>query len=194
MKLTVSTRDGPVAHGEEVDEPGAADVHSAIARLDGAGCSEASLTNDMPFSYITAAGGPHLYLVTGETAGGKILQLTDPGADSAPVSLVCGGQRSTFARHDLVGPQAAAAVLIRFLDAGDYDHSFPGASPERGRGIGRSSGPLRPRRAARPRVGTRRSRRALLSERTRTHTRGAPTSASGITRALAAVRGTLRSR
>ena len=125
MKLTVSTWDGPVAYGEDVEEPGAVDTRSAIARLDGAGCSEASLTNEMPFGYVTAAGGPHLYLVTGETAGGEILQLTDPGADSAPVSLVCGGQRSTFARHDLVGRQAAAAALIRFLDAGDYDRELP---------------------------------------------------------------------
>jgi hypothetical protein len=125
MKLTVNTWDGPVARGEEVEEPGVADIRAAIARLDGVGCSEASLTSEMPFSYVTAAGGPHLYLVTGETASGEILQLTDPGAGSAPVSLVCGGQRSTFARHDLVGPQAAAAVLIRFLDAGDFDRELP---------------------------------------------------------------------
>ncbi|HTJ67411.1 MAG TPA: hypothetical protein VL551_07780 [Actinospica sp.] len=121
MRLTVNTWSGPVLHSDETEDPAAVDVHAAIARLDGAACSEASLTREMPFSHLTAAGGPDLYLVTGETAAGEILHLTDPHAGNAPVSLVCGGQLSEFARHDLVGRDRAAAALIRFLDAGDYD-------------------------------------------------------------------------
>lgn len=125
MKLTVNTWDGPVVHSDELDAPTAADVRAAIARLDGAACTEVSLTQEEPFAYFTAAGGPERYLVTGETAEQDILQLTDPDAGDENVPLVAGGQLADFARHGLVDRAAAAGVLTRFLEDGDYDTSLP---------------------------------------------------------------------
>ena len=116
MKLTVSTWNGPLARH---DDPRAAKVHAAIARLDGAGCTEVSLARNDPFACVIAAGRPRLYLVTGKSPDGEILQLIDPDAgqeDAAleTVSLVCGGQRADFARRDLVEREAATAILLRF--------------------------------------------------------------------------------
>lgn len=91
MKLVVNTWDGPILRADENDAPTAADVQSAIARLDGVGCTEVSLIRDEPFTYFTVAGGPELYLVTGETADEEILQLTDPNAGDVRILLVCGG-------------------------------------------------------------------------------------------------------
>lgn len=125
MNLTVNTWDGPIVHSDENNAPTAADIQAAVARLDGAATSEVTLTREEPFTYFTVAGGPELYLVTGETADEEILQLTSPGAGDETVPLVCGGQLADFARHDLVDREAATRVLSRFLESEDHDTSLP---------------------------------------------------------------------
>ena len=125
MELTVSTWDGPVVRSDETDDPVAEDVQAAIGRLDGHACSEVSLSEEDPFAYITISGGPELYLVTGETADEKILQLTEPGGGDEAISLVTGGQLASYARHDLVTKETATAVALRFLEHGDYDPALP---------------------------------------------------------------------
>jgi hypothetical protein len=92
--LVVNTWHGSIAHVDANDAPTTADVQAAIARLDGAACTEVSLTQDEPFAHFTVAGGPELYLVTGESADDQILRLTDRDAGGATVPLVCGGQRA----------------------------------------------------------------------------------------------------
>jgi Immunity protein Imm1 len=124
VKLTVNTWDGPIVHSDENEAPTPDDIRAAVARLDGAACTEVSLTQDEPFAYFTAAGGPDLYLVTGETADEEILQLTTPDAGDDTIPLVCGGQLADFARHDLVDREAATRVLTRFLNSGDHDASL----------------------------------------------------------------------
>jgi hypothetical protein len=123
--LSVFTWDGPVVRADESDAPTVADVHAAIARLDGVACTEVSLARVEPFTYFTAAGGPKLYLVTGETADEEILQLTDPDSSGVTIPLICGGQLAAFARHDLVDRDAATRVFVRFLEDGDHDASLP---------------------------------------------------------------------
>jgi len=125
VKLTINTWDGPVLRSDEIDAPTPADVRAAIARLDGAACTEVSLTQDKSFAYFTAAGGPELYLVTGETANEDILQLTEADAGDKAIAVVCGGQLADFARHDLVDRGAATAVLLRFLEHGNHDTLLP---------------------------------------------------------------------
>lgn len=125
MNLTVNTWDGPMVHSDENNGPTAADIQAAVARLDGAATSEVTLTQEDPFAYFTVAGGPELYLVTGETANEEILQLTNPGAGNEIVPLVCGGQLADFAQHDLVDREAATRILTRFLESGDHDTSLP---------------------------------------------------------------------
>lgn len=122
--LVVNTWGGSIVQIDANNAPTTADVQAAIARLDGAACTEVSLTQDKPFAYFTVAGGPELYLLTGESADEEILQLTDPDAGGAIVSLVCGGQRADFARRELVDRDVATRVLIRFLEGGDYDASL----------------------------------------------------------------------
>lgn len=123
--MAVSTWRGPLVHSDEIGTPTAADLRSAIARLDGAVCTELSLSSDEPFAYFTVSGGPELYLVSGETAAGDLLQLTEPAAADAAIALVCGGQLAHFARRDLVRREAAFGVLARFLAHGDHDASLP---------------------------------------------------------------------
>jgi hypothetical protein len=124
VNLTVKTWDGPIVHCVDNDAPTTADIKAAIARLDGAACSEVSLTQEDPFAYFTVGGGPELYLVTGATEDEEFLQLTEPGAGDETVPLVCGGQFADFARHDLVDRGAATRVLTRFLEVGDHDTSL----------------------------------------------------------------------
>ena len=124
MELTAYTWDGPIMHSDEIDAPTVVDIQAAIVRLDGAACTEVSLTRDEPSAYFTAAGGPEHYLVTGKTADNLIIQLTSPDAGDETVRLACGGQLAELARHDLVDRESATRVLIRFLKNGDYDSSL----------------------------------------------------------------------
>lgn len=123
VKLQVDTWKGPDRHSEEKDQPAAADVEAAIARRDGG--TDVFLDQEDPFAYVAVSGGPDLYLVTGETSDGKILQLTDPGTGDAPVRLVVGGQSAEYPRHSLVSEEQATEVAIRFLEHADYDPALP---------------------------------------------------------------------
>ncbi len=125
MQLTINTWDGPILHSDEIDDPTAGDVATALDRLDGAATSEISLTQDEPFAQFTVGGGPDLFLVTGETPEEEILQLTTPDAPDEAVSLVTGGQVAEFKRHDLVTRERALAALQRFLAGEPHDPTLP---------------------------------------------------------------------
>ncbi|MFB6951508.1 hypothetical protein ACFC7A_10865 [Streptomyces niveus] len=73
------------------------------------------MTEDEPFRYLSVAGGPDLFLVTGESADGEILQLTEPGAGSEQIQLVCGGQAGVFERSALVSQATAISAVSEFL-------------------------------------------------------------------------------
>ncbi|WP_231155549.1 MULTISPECIES: hypothetical protein [unclassified Streptomyces] len=73
------------------------------------------MTEDEPFRYLSVAGGPNLYLVTGESVEGEILQLTEPGAGSEQIELVCGGQMGLFERSSLVTQAEAIGAVSEFL-------------------------------------------------------------------------------
>ncbi|MBR7827781.1 hypothetical protein KDK95_15790 [Actinospica sp. MGRD01-02] len=123
MILTVCTWNGPFADCDEINGPCLETVRAAIARLDGETCTEVTLTHNEPFAYIAAAGGPELYLVTGETIDEEIFQVTDPDAPEGSVVMVCGGQRAEFARRDLVNRDTALRAFTQFLR--DHDPAPP---------------------------------------------------------------------
>ncbi|WP_374116645.1 hypothetical protein [Streptomyces gilvus] len=74
------------------------------------------MSEDEPFRYLSVAGGPELYLVTGEGADGEILQLHEPAAGSQSVELVCGGQMGVFPRRDLVTREQVHSAVSDFLN------------------------------------------------------------------------------
>lgn len=125
MRLSVNTWRGPDVHSEETDEPVVEDIRAAITSLDEGASREVCLTQDEPYAYINISGGPELYLVTGETPDEKILQLTEPDGGKEETLLVTGGQLASYARHDLVTGEKAAAVAVRFLEHRDYDPALP---------------------------------------------------------------------
>lgn len=114
MKLAGDNREGVKANSWESADPAPAEITEAIDRLDGQRYTEVSISEDDPWRYLTVAGGPDLYLVTGETGDEKILQLLDPKAGAETVSLVAGGQKGEFQRRQLVDRAAALAAVEEF--------------------------------------------------------------------------------
>ncbi len=115
ITLAGDDRDGTRTRDWEVESPAPEDITQAVAGLDGSRRTEVSVTEDEPFRYLSIGGGPDLFLVTGESVDGQILQLRDPAAGAAEVRLVCGGQLGVFERSDLVTFDQAAAALADFL-------------------------------------------------------------------------------
>ncbi|NRQ37998.1 hypothetical protein HII36_40140 [Nonomuraea sp. NN258] len=113
--LAGDDRTGVLSGDWEVADPGEERIAEAVGALDGQRRTEVSVTDDEPFRYLSVAGGPHLYLVTGESADGEILQLTEPGAGREEARLVCGGQLGVFERSGLVTREAALAAVADFL-------------------------------------------------------------------------------
>jgi hypothetical protein len=116
MTLSGDRIAGVHANHWEIADPSPEQITESVDQLDGSVRTEISVSEDEPFRYLSVAGGPRLFLVTGETPDGDILQLRDADAGSEQVSLVCGGQRGVFARSDLVARDAAVSAVVDFLD------------------------------------------------------------------------------
>ncbi|WP_406477747.1 hypothetical protein [Streptomyces sp. NBC_01615] len=115
ITLAGDERDGSKTRDWEVENPELERITRSIADLDGHRLTEISVTEDEPFRYLSIAGGPDLYLVTGESANGEILQMKDPEAGSEQVQLVCGGQMGVFERSALVTQAQAVGAVSEFL-------------------------------------------------------------------------------
>lgn len=115
ITLAGDDRDGSRTRDWEVENPELERIVRSIADLDGRRLTEISVTEDEPFRYLSVAGGPDLYLVTGESADGEILQLKEPGAGSEQIQLVCGGQMGAFERSALVTQAKAIGAVSEFL-------------------------------------------------------------------------------
>jgi hypothetical protein len=115
IRLAGDERSGSKTNDWEVENPTLERVSESIADLDGRRRTETSITDDDPFRYLSIAGGPDLYLVTGESADGDILQLKEPGSGSHEVKLVCGGQLGNFERSELVTRELALRAVVDFL-------------------------------------------------------------------------------
>ncbi|MGW4349369.1 hypothetical protein GTY75_20200 [Streptomyces sp. SID8381] len=115
ITLAGDDRDGSKTRDWEVEDPQLERIIRSIADLDGNRFTEISVTEDEPFRYLSVAGGPDLYLVTGESADGEILQLTEPDAGSEQIELVCGGQMGLFERSSLVTQDQAIGAVSEFL-------------------------------------------------------------------------------
>ena len=115
ITLAGDERDGSRTRDWEVENPRLERITRSIADLDGHRRTEISVTEDEPFRYLSVSGGPELYLVTGESADGEILQLKDLEAGSEQVQLVCGGQAGVFERSSLITQAQAISAVSEFL-------------------------------------------------------------------------------
>ncbi|WP_131816056.1 hypothetical protein [Streptomyces sp. 3213.3] len=115
IRLAGDDRDGSKTRDWEVDNPELERIIRSVADLDGDRLTEISVTEDEPFRYLSVAGGPDLYLVTGESVHGEILQLTEPDAGSEQIELVCGGQMGLFERSSLVTQAQAIDAVSEFV-------------------------------------------------------------------------------
>lgn len=116
IRLAGDNRVGSKTLDWEVENPTLGRISESIVNLDGRQHTETSVTEDDPFRYLSIAGGPDLYLVTGESEDGQILQLKEPDSGSQEVSLVCGGQLGVFERSDLVTQELAIRAVSDFLN------------------------------------------------------------------------------
>ncbi|MFD3504364.1 hypothetical protein ACFWWT_40430 [Streptomyces sp. NPDC058676] len=115
IRLAGDDRGGSKTCDWEVENPTPERIAQSIADLDGTRWTEVSVTEDDPFRYLSIAGGPDLFLVTGESVDGEILQLKNPESVSDEVRLVCGGQMGIFERSDLVDRDQAVEAVSEFL-------------------------------------------------------------------------------
>lgn len=116
ITLAGDDRTGSKTQDWETENPTLERISRAIAELDGNRYTEVSVTEDEPFRYLSVAGGPDLFLVTGESADGEILQMKDTEAGTGEIRLVCGGQLGIFERSDLVSRDKAVGAVSKFLD------------------------------------------------------------------------------
>ena len=116
IRLAGDDRDGPKTRDWEVENPTPERISQSIADLDGSRWTEVSVTEDDPFRYLSIAGGPDLFLVTGESPDGEIIQLRNLESGSEEVRLVCGGQMGIFERSDLVDRDQAVEAVSEFLN------------------------------------------------------------------------------
>lgn len=116
MRLSLDTREGVHATFDETADPTREQIFDAVDRLDGKQHTEVSLRRDEPFEYLSIAGGPDLFLVSGEARDGAFVQLHNPAAEEGTVNLVCGGQASDFALRDVVGRGQLGTAVDQFFD------------------------------------------------------------------------------
>jgi len=115
IRLAGDDRSGVKTQDWEVENPTVERISQSINRLNGSRWTEVTLTAEDPFRYIAIAGGPDLFLVTGELDDGAIIQLRDSESVMQEVELVCGGQMGVFKRSDLVGRDKAGRAVLEFL-------------------------------------------------------------------------------
>ncbi|MGW0945848.1 hypothetical protein ACWD4O_25315 [Streptomyces sp. NPDC002623] len=116
IRLVGDDRHGSKTRDWEVENPTLERISQSIADLDGSRWTEVSVTDDDPFRYLSIAGGPDLFLVTGESPDGEIIQLKNPECSEEEVRLVCGGQMGIFQRSDLVDRDQAVEAVSEFLN------------------------------------------------------------------------------
>lgn len=98
------------------EEPDKELIHESIRCLDGKVRTVVTVSIDEPYRYLSVAGGPNLFLVTGERSDESIINLKNLPAGVGEVDLVCGGQVAAFELAQLVGVEAALAAVNAFID------------------------------------------------------------------------------
>ena len=116
MILEGDTWSGSHDLGWETADPTLDDIRNAIVRLDGRIFTEVVVRSADRLRYLSVAGGPDLFLVTGELEDASLLHLLSRDAGDFPVSLVCGGQQAEFRRSELVERAVAIDAVHDFLD------------------------------------------------------------------------------
>jgi hypothetical protein len=107
---------GSVNQRWELVGPDFAAVADALSQLDGRIRTEVGVRRDEPFEYVSVAGGPELFVVTGELPDGSVVQMHSMDAVDGSVSLVCGGQRADYPLSDVVTQEDALDALRQFVE------------------------------------------------------------------------------
>lgn len=115
MRLSLDQWEGARVSFAETEEPSVEQVLDAVDKLDSGVHTEVSLNRDDPFEYLTIAGGPEYFLVSGEARDEALVQLTNPDADEGKVTLVCGGQSNEFNLRDVVPRSEIEAAVRQFF-------------------------------------------------------------------------------
>lgn len=102
------------------------EVAAAIERLDGATFSELFLHLDdaEDETYLTVAGGPDAFLVFVCVANEEFHEAIDPAASDSSVTMVVGGQQSTFGRRELIDREHALVAAHTYFDTATLDASI----------------------------------------------------------------------
>ncbi|SFK64257.1 hypothetical protein [Amycolatopsis sacchari] len=125
MQLSVDTWDGVHVSFVEIGEPTLEQVLEAVDQLDSKIHTEVSVRRDEPFEYLTIAGGPEYFLVSGEGRDGSFPQLTTPDAGEGKVTLVVGGQSSEFNLTDVVRRDRIPGAVQQLFDGLTEDLPAP---------------------------------------------------------------------
>ena len=116
MILEGDTWSGSHDRGWEKSNPSLDDIRDAVARLDGRTFTEVVVRTEDRLRYLSVAGGPDLFLVTGELEDASLLHLLSRDQNDSLVSLVCGGQQADFRRFELVQRGVALDAVSNFLN------------------------------------------------------------------------------
>ena len=100
----------------EASDPSFDGIRDAVARLDGRTFTEVVVSAADRMRHLSVAGGPDLFLVTGELEDGRLLHLLSRGESDSLVGLVCGGQQADFCRFELVQKGVVLDAVSDFLD------------------------------------------------------------------------------
>lgn len=115
MRLSLDKRDSSREPFSETDDPTTQQVLAAVAKLDSDVHTEVTLKRDDPFEYLTIAGGPDYFLVSGEARDQALVQLIRPDADDGTATLVCGGQSNDFDLRDIVPHSEIETAVQQFF-------------------------------------------------------------------------------
>lgn len=125
MRLSLDQWEGSHVSFTEADDPSVEQVLDAVRKLDSSIHTEVSLNRYDPFEYLTIAGGPDYFLVSGEARDEALVQLTNPEAEDGKVTLVCGGQSSEFSLRDVVQRSKIDDAVQQFFSGLSEDLPSP---------------------------------------------------------------------
>jgi hypothetical protein len=111
----------------EQEDPGRESIRDAVRRLDGKVRTAVTISIDEPYQYLWIAGGPDLFLVTGERADETILNLKNPTAGPVKRNSYAGdrGRHLTWSRWS-----KSTRHLRRWTH---FSTTFPKASGQNGK-------------------------------------------------------------
>ena len=102
------------------------EVADAIERLNGATFNDLflQLADAVAETCLVVAGGPDAFLVFVCVANQEFHEAIDPSAGDGSVTMVVGGQQSTFRRRELIDREHALVAAHTYFDTATLDASI----------------------------------------------------------------------